>query len=106
MPATITKPAATRTLRWTANHDDYSPTCGALEISQNGQVSVYTVAEFPTGLTGRGFHITKLGGTGYACIASRRGAKYDSCECPAFTLGRKRCRHVSAVRKLMDMGRI
>ena len=103
---TATKPAATRTLRWTPNHDDYSPTCGALEITQGKNTTVYTVAEFPTGLTGRGFHVTKLGGEGYACVISCRSPQYDSCECPAWTLGRKRCRHVSAIRKLIEVGKI
>ena len=105
MLATIT--LAPRTLRWTPNGDDFSPTTGALEVTVKGKVTCYVVREFPTGLTGRAFQLTKVGGdgSGYAVICSHRGAKYDECECPAHAF-RGKCRHRDAVRKLLDLGKL
>lgn len=96
-----------RTLRFTPCTDPYSPTAGALEIQRGKARTVYVVCEYPSSVTGRAFQLTKLGGdsSGYAVIASHRGAEYDACECPAF-LRKCSCKHTAAIRKLLDLGRL
>jgi hypothetical protein len=103
-----TTPApATRTLRFTPNNDDYSPTAGALEINADGKATVYIVEEFPCDLIRRGFVLTKLvgDGSGPTVFADCRGARWDSCSCEGFRF-KHRCRHCGAVRKLVDTGRL
>jgi hypothetical protein len=105
--ATLTQsaPECKRTLNWTANHDDHSPVAGALTITDNGKAKVYVVAEFPTGLTGRGFTVTCPAGLGYTVILSDRGARWDECECEGFRW-KKTCRHCAALRRLADLGKL
>ncbi len=66
----------------------------------------YVVTEFSTGMTARGFVLSKVvGGGGYSVSCSRHGAGGDSCDCPANTYRRK-CKHMGAVRFLVEAGRL
>lgn len=106
---TLQKPTtkAKRTLRFTANTDDMSPTAGVLTICDSGVCDSYLVTEYSTGRLERGFQLTKLlgDGAGYAVECSREHA---TCECDGHKFrGRKRaCRHIAAVRKLIEMKRL
>ena len=105
MTATATKTA--RTLRWTPNADAFSPTTGALEVADRGKTTVYVVTEFSAGWPGRSFHFAKVtGGDGYDVFACRHGEEGDSCTCYAHSYRGGVCRHIAAVRKLLDLGKL
>lgn len=97
-----------RTLRWTPNGDDFSPTTGALEVSVKGVVTCYVVTEYACAWPGRSFHLTKLGGdgSGYDVFVCRHGSEGDSCTCYANSYRRGVCKHRAAVRKLIDLGKL
>lgn len=100
------KPAA-RTLTWTPNTDEFSPTAGLLVISQKGTETAYVVTEFPTGHPGRGFQLSRpTGGEGYAVFCSTRGAEGDSCECADHAYRHRACKHMAAIRRLLELGRL
>lgn len=103
---TCTAPAA-RTLRWTPNDDDFSPTAGALAVTVKGKTTTYVVQEFPTADIRRGFVLSKVGGdaSGSTVLVDCRGARWDSCDCEGWKFKRK-CRHAAAVRKLVDLGKL
>ena len=101
---TQTRPQATRTLRWVPNADDWSPVAGALTITIDGKATTYTVTEFPLGLPGRGFQLATVGGIesyGVEC-----GPRQTTCECYDSLYRRRACKHIAAVRKLIELGRI
>ena len=100
-----TRPQCKRFLKWTPNTDDHSQTAGAVEITDNGKRSVYVVSEFVTGLTGRGFTMTSIAGQGYTVILSDRGARWDECLCEGWKY-RRTCRHCSALRRLVEVGKL
>jgi hypothetical protein len=100
-----TRPQCKRFLKWHPNHDDHSQTAGAVEITDNGKRSVYVVSEFVTGLTGRGFTMTSLAGQGYTVVISDRGSRWDECQCEGWKY-RRTCRHCSALRRLVEVGKL
>lgn len=107
MNTTTTAPAPGRTLTWTPNTDDHSPTAGLLVITQKGTVTAYVVTEFPTGHPGRGFQLQRpAGGEGYAVFCSHHGPEGDSCECADHAYRRRPCKHMAAIRKLLELGRL
>ena len=103
MPATASR---SRTMVWTPNADEFSPTAGALTIEQGGKETTYVVTEFPTGHPGRGFTLVKLGGGAYDVFCSHRSPAGDSCDCYDASYRRKACKHVAAVRKLVEIGKL
>lgn len=104
---TLQKPARTtktRTLRFTPNTDDMSPTAGLLTLTVGRDEDAYIVAEYPNGHVGRGFTLTKLGDdfAGYSVECGPRG---DTCDCEGFKY-RRSCKHTASVRLLLDSGRL
>jgi len=104
--STPTKPA-TRTLRWHPNTDPVSPTAGLLTI-ETGKLppASYIVTEFPTGHPARGFYLTRPLGSGYTVFCSTHGVEQDSCDCPDLFYRARRCKHILAVRKLIELGKL
>ena len=49
--------------------------------------------------------MTSLAGQGYTVILSDRGARWDECECEGWKY-RRACRHCSALRRLVEVGKL
>lgn len=110
-----------RTVRLTPFPTDLFPAGMALPAAGRMRVELayprsvtareYVVVEFPTGFSGRGFRLTKIGEfgdrecSGYDVFCSARGAAADHCDCK----GNSRfghCLHAEAVRALVENGKL
>jgi hypothetical protein len=71
----------------------------------------YTLAEFPCGFDGRAFALTRdTDGQVYNVFVARNGQD-SSCDCAGYSFtsndpGGGRCKHLGAIRHLMDAGRL
>lgn len=98
-----------RTLRWEPVQDDFGPVCGRLTLTVDGTATTYTVEEFSPGWSGRGFQLTKRGGSAtysvFVCNVSKAG---DRCECgdATFRGNGADCKHSSALRALIKRGKL
>jgi hypothetical protein len=100
-----------RTVQFTPNIDDeYSPVAGVIEIVIDGKATRYVVSEFPTGWIGRGFMLFKIGSAeeakDYNLFLCQRGAEGDSCDCADAIYRGRACKHLGAVRKLIEKGNL
>ena len=75
-----------------------------LTIRVAGQITDYDVSEFPTPWDGRAFHLRGGDGTSLDTFVCRQ-MRDDHCDCADFACG-NRCRHVGALRYLMEAGEI
>jgi hypothetical protein len=79
-----------------------------LLLRKERDVQIYTVDEFPVGgpaWDGRAFRLTKDStGEHYSCFVARNGQDH-LCECRGFE-AHGHCRHVDALKRLIDTGRL
>ena len=96
-------------LNWTPVSDDFSPVAGVLVLHTDTATSGYTVTEFPTGWTGRGFTLRKLPQgsdpteEAYSVFCNPARPLAASCTCK----GHQRfdhCKHADAVASLIENG--
>jgi hypothetical protein len=81
--------------------------CGVLVVHMQRVSTTYTVNEFRTDWTGRGFRLEKVEGgsdkeeTAYNVFCSRDGSHV--CDCKGFYYGKgKPCKHINAVLALIE----
>jgi len=93
-------------INWRPTPGDFNPVAGVLTIHTDTASAAYTVTEFPTGWTGRGFTLSKLTeGTdaeseSYSVFCNPARPAAASCDCK----GHERfdhCKHVDAVVSLI-----
>ena len=104
LPAT--KSCDHTSIRWTP--EATAPARGCLIVSTRRDITTYAATEFPAD-GGRAFRLVKLiGGTdrtvgAYSVfIATPGGGEYDTCECKGFLASNSHCRHVSAMRAILE----
>lgn len=101
------KKPAERFVSFRANPDgDYDPIAGTMTIAVGTEATDYVVTEFPTGWIGRGFTLFKVGADpkDYSVFVCQRGAEGDSCDCADAIYRGRACKHLGAVRKLIERG--
>lgn len=82
-----------------------------LLIRKGRDVQLYTVLEFPCGFDGRAFTVTKDATGEVYNVFVARNQQDSSCDCAGFTYTSNdptggRCRHLDAIRHLMESGRL
>jgi hypothetical protein len=87
----------------------YNAATAVLTITEGRRVEFYHLAEFPVPRSygaGRGFAVDKLclGGATHHVFVGETG-RTSSCSCPGHTYA-GHCRHLSAVEKLVGLGRL
>jgi hypothetical protein len=99
---TPTKTERNRVLRWEPDADGMWR-IGRLTIEDSRDTTVYEVDESAADV-GRSFTLRKPAG-GFYCVEVR-GLSSDSCQCARFMRTGLVCRHVEAVRALINNGQL
>ncbi|GEM_PF-3921534 len=90
---------------------NYLPAAGLLFLTEGKRSTGYLLVETTTeGTKGRSFQLAKADGTAYDVLLA--GGPDSQCDCPGFThhgfaiRGGRGCKHLAALAKLIELGRL